>query len=208
MAVEYKLTYFDGRGLADVSRQLFALANVKFEDIRVSHETWATIKNDAPFGQLPVLETKTGLKIPQSLAIARYLANKFGFSGKTEEEKALTDAFADQFKDFYVEIKTYYYSKLGFMNHDPEEEKTKVLIPARDKFFKILLKYLKHSKSGYLVDSGVTFADLIICDNMRTLLKWWPEYTKEYPEIQEWYNKVDNIPAIRQHIQNSNDTGF
>ncbi|CAB3404419.1 unnamed protein product [Caenorhabditis bovis] len=204
---EYKLYYFNGRGLGDVSRQLFALAGEKFEDVRVSSDDWPNLKKEMPFGQMPVLEVD-GVKIPQSMAIARYLAKKFGYAGKTDYEQAIVDAFADQFKDFYIEAKTYYYTKLGLMDKDPEEEKKNALIPARDKFLPLIAKYLKQSKSGFLVDSGVTYADLIIVDNMRTLISLWPEYLKDYPEIKAWYDKVDSIPQIRKHLENSPNTGF
>ncbi len=32
----YRLTYFDGRGTADISRLIFAVAGAQFEDIRVN----------------------------------------------------------------------------------------------------------------------------------------------------------------------------
>ena len=34
--------------------------------------------SDTPFGQLPVLEMEGGIALGQSLAVARYLARKFG----------------------------------------------------------------------------------------------------------------------------------
>lgn len=40
----YKLSYFDVRGRAEVSRMLFALAEVKFTDERVSHADWPSRK--------------------------------------------------------------------------------------------------------------------------------------------------------------------
>ena len=75
--VHYKLTYKQGRGLAEVSRQLFVIAKVNFEDNRITDEQLAQIKNKIPFGQLPILE-EDGKMLAQSKAIARYLARKFG----------------------------------------------------------------------------------------------------------------------------------
>ena len=43
----YKLTYFNGRGRAETTRMLFAVAGVKFEDIRVGEDDgkeWEAIK--------------------------------------------------------------------------------------------------------------------------------------------------------------------
>uniref|UniRef100_A0A8R1IN84 glutathione transferase n=1 Tax=Caenorhabditis japonica TaxID=281687 RepID=A0A8R1IN84_CAEJA len=74
--VHYKLTYFPTRGLAEVSRQLFQLAGVEFEDERLPKEEFLERKDTYPFKQVPVLSVD-GHQIPQSVAIARYLGNKF-----------------------------------------------------------------------------------------------------------------------------------
>ncbi|KAK6009460.1 glutathione S-transferase protein, partial [Ostertagia ostertagi] len=56
---------------------LFALADQKFEDVRLTREAFAPLKESMPFGQMPVLEVD-GKKLAQSLAINRYLAKTFG----------------------------------------------------------------------------------------------------------------------------------
>ena len=38
----YKLCYFNGRGLAEVSRWILAIAGQEFEDIRWEREEWNT----------------------------------------------------------------------------------------------------------------------------------------------------------------------
>ncbi len=42
--VKYTLVYFDARGRAEVTRMLFALANVAYEDKRVKGEDWGKLK--------------------------------------------------------------------------------------------------------------------------------------------------------------------
>ncbi|EPB80180.1 hypothetical protein ANCCEY_00735 [Ancylostoma ceylanicum] len=42
--VHYKLTYFDGRGYGECARQLFALADQQYEDVRVTREEFPKIK--------------------------------------------------------------------------------------------------------------------------------------------------------------------
>lgn len=39
-----KLTYFDGRGRAEVSRYILAAAGQKYEDIRLTREEWVEKK--------------------------------------------------------------------------------------------------------------------------------------------------------------------
>lgn len=40
----YKLYYFNNRGRAEHIRQIFALAKVPYEDIRLDFDTWRGIK--------------------------------------------------------------------------------------------------------------------------------------------------------------------
>jgi len=42
--VHYKLTYFNGRGRAEIMRLVFAVADVKYEDIRIADEEWPALK--------------------------------------------------------------------------------------------------------------------------------------------------------------------
>ena len=42
--VHYKLTYFNGRGRAEVARIMFAIADVEYEDVRVSFDDWPAMK--------------------------------------------------------------------------------------------------------------------------------------------------------------------
>lgn len=44
MADTMKLTYFDGRGRAEMARLLLANAGVKYDDVRVGGEKWQELK--------------------------------------------------------------------------------------------------------------------------------------------------------------------
>ena len=44
MPPKYKLTYFDIRGRAEMTRLLFAAAGASYEDVRVKKEDWPTLK--------------------------------------------------------------------------------------------------------------------------------------------------------------------
>ena len=53
-----------------------------------------------PGGQMPALEVD-GVKLGQSMTIARFLANKFNLAGSTPLEKAQADYIADCATDFF-----------------------------------------------------------------------------------------------------------
>ena len=43
--VHYKLVYFDQMWKAEPARWIFALEGIDYEDVRVTHKEWATLKN-------------------------------------------------------------------------------------------------------------------------------------------------------------------
>ncbi|PAV65592.1 hypothetical protein WR25_12291 [Diploscapter pachys] len=174
----YKLYYCESRGLGEAPRQLFALAEVPFEDVRLTGEKFMDLKPTLPYGQLPVLEVD-GVQIAQSAAIARFLGKKFGFAGKTEVEQAIVDGICDQWKDFYVETKPYFYGKLGIRPpgwEDVEKAKNEVLIPARDKFFGFLKNLLNKNKSEFQIEA-------------------YYKHVQEIPKLKTWLAKRPNTPS-------------
>ncbi|ETN78539.1 hypothetical protein NECAME_10312 [Necator americanus] len=113
--VQYKLIYFQGRGLGEIIRQIFALAGEKYEDVRYSFEEWPKHKD--------------------------------GFAGKSPFEEALVDSIADQYKDYFNEIYPFIRVAFGFEQGDLEKLTKEVFLPAREKFFGFMTKFLKKSNS-------------------------------------------------------------
>ncbi|EGT48727.1 hypothetical protein CAEBREN_14802 [Caenorhabditis brenneri] len=206
----YKLTYFDVRGYAEPARILFHLAGVPFEDKRITHESgdWEKMKDKTPFGKIPVLSVD-GFEIPQSAAITRYLAKKFGYAGKIPEEQAWADAIVDQFKDF---ISSFSQLLMAQRTGKPAEEvariASEVAMPARDAFFKIIDGILEKSKSGFLVGDSLTFADIVIVENVTTLEKNQFFTASEHPKIVALREKIYSIPAIKKWVETRPDTQF
>jgi len=118
-----KLVYFNGRGLAETTRVIFAVAGQEYEDFRypLTVLDWSTFKmirdefdNDKKAGKLkksmdklPRLEVDDQV-IFQSKAIERFLANKFGLMGNTPLEAAFIDSICEtirDFKDSYLKLK-------------------------------------------------------------------------------------------------------
>jgi glutathione S-transferase len=99
---KFELTYFDGRGLAEVPRTIFATASQSYKDIRLSREAFNEKKGTGDLAmnlnRVPVLN-HNGKIIGQSSAIARYLAQHFGMFGSTREESALIDSICEHVVD-------------------------------------------------------------------------------------------------------------
>ncbi|KHJ90796.1 glutathione S-transferase protein [Oesophagostomum dentatum] len=206
--VHYKLLYFNGRGNGECARQIFAVAGQQYEDVRLTHEQFAPMKPNLPFGQVPVLEVD-GKQLAQSAAIARYLARQYGLAGADPFEEALVDSLADQYADYRVEVKPYVYTLLGFMKAgDLDKLKKEVMMPGRDKFLGFITKFLKKSKSGFLVGDKVTWVDLLISEHMADMSARIPEFLDGFPEVKAHMEKVRSIPALKKWIETRPDTPF
>ncbi|CAJ0605672.1 unnamed protein product [Cylicocyclus nassatus] len=206
--VHYKLTYFPVRGVAECVRQIFALAGQEFEDVRLSHEQFMPVKPDMPFGQMPVLEID-GQQLAQSKAICRFLARKFGYTGKTPFEEALVDSLADQYADYRVEIKPWWRAAIGESDGDVEKLQKDVADPARDKFLGFVTKFLKENKSGFLVGDSVTWVDLLISEFCATMVQSFiPEFLNGFPEVKAHMEKIQAIPNLKKWIETRPKTKF
>lgn len=152
---EYKLMYFNGRGLGELTRYIFAVAGQDYEDHRIEFGDWSKYKEDTLFGQLPVLvitENSEETKLSQSGTIARYLARRFGFAGKDDLEQARAEMILDHFNDLQGHFRK------AFQEKDPvlkaqEFKKFSQIIPDH---LATVEKILETEKTPYLAGDELT----------------------------------------------------
>jgi len=125
---KFSLTYFDGRGLAEVPRTLFATAgrlpsNGGFKDQRLSRDEFNKLKGTGDFlknlNRVPILN-HNGNVIGQSSAIARYLAKEFHMYGTDKNEAAQIDSICEHIVDIRSAFRKVFPYKVEFS----EEEKS------------------------------------------------------------------------------------
>lgn len=95
-----RLTYFDApvsRG--EECRLALHLAGVDFEDVRISGADWAGMKQNTPYGGLPVLELPGHPPLAQSNAILVMLGRLYGLHPKQEFEAARHEAMMQHVED-------------------------------------------------------------------------------------------------------------
>lgn len=64
----------------------FAVAGVDFEDNRIAHAAWSSLKPNTPFGALPILEVEGKPAVSQANAILGYIARKYELLPRDEWE--------------------------------------------------------------------------------------------------------------------------
>ena len=104
-----KLTHFDAPSRAFTTRVAFGIANVDFEDERITYSELETRRGEngssteVPLGGLPVLTLPNGKAICQSGAITRYAAKRAGLYPSDPEQSLLVDEIIECAADAYTQ---------------------------------------------------------------------------------------------------------
>lgn len=191
----YKLTYFDFRGRAEIIRYLFAFTNTEYEDHRIEFKDWPSHKDDYPFGKLPVLEID-GTVYYQSLAIGRHLAKKAGLTGKTDLDDLRIDAILDTIDDF---VSLYPWT-------GDEKAKQEYIDSSGVPVLSGLEKALGDNK--WFAGEYVTWADLFwdICSD--SIEHYHSGFMKNYPSLLSLKKSVKELPEIAAWIKRRPQTPY
>ncbi|KAI6238171.1 hypothetical protein M3Y99_00715100 [Aphelenchoides fujianensis] len=201
----YKLHYFESRGLAETARMIFAHAGVDYEDVRHEHGNFK--KADFPFGKLPVLEVD-GKKLPESMALTRYLAKQHGLAGKNDWESAEIDAIVYLWRDFFNDMTKYFRISTGMLEGDKDKVRKEEFEPALERYVPILERVLKESGSGFFHKSGLTWADLWAANFFYNARKHLPEDFTKFTALSEHCDRVQSLPKIKEWVAKRPDTKF
>ncbi|KAE9550311.1 hypothetical protein FO519_006471 [Halicephalobus sp. NKZ332] len=204
---EFKLTFFDARGNAEMSRMILAFSGIPFEDRRVSFDEFKQMKKECHFAQLPMLEWN-GKVIYESSSIARMLAKMNNLAGTTIFEQAQADSLIDILKEFTTAISEYLKFLLGLRSGDEEIFYNEILVPAVLKYFPSLEKTASESFSGFLLNSGVTYADFELTNTIETICNFHPSLMSNYPNLLNIANHVHNLPQLQSYFKNRPKTAL
>uniref|UniRef100_A0A914ZBB1 glutathione transferase n=1 Tax=Panagrolaimus superbus TaxID=310955 RepID=A0A914ZBB1_9BILA len=209
--VAYKLTYFDLRGIAEAIRLMFHYLEVPFEDIRIDStnpEVWEKCKPTTPQGKLPLLEVD-GVIIPQSYAIARFIARKYNLAGKDDLEAAQVDALADFLRDMqYEHFSPYMFVVQGYDEGDKDKLREEIFLPAVKQNFTYLVKTLKNSNSGFFMPSGITWVDFVISQYLNLVRRYDKECFEDYPELIEHLERIHSFPQLKIYLEKRKNVLF
>ncbi|XP_061179148.1 glutathione S-transferase 1-like [Saccostrea echinata] len=196
--VEYKLTYFDIRGRAEIARLVFAAADVSYIDDRIKREEWPALKPKTPQGQLPLLTIDGKVTLPQSLAIARFLAKEFGICGKNNLENAKCDVILQTTEDLRAEWVKVFREQDESKKADLQKKLIEETVP---KYWTIFENTLSSNSTGYMVGDGLTLGDLAVYDVMEIHTRDYPDLIKGFPKLQAHRQRIAESPNIRKYLE-------
>ena len=213
-----KLVYFNGRGLAEISRILLAIGEEDYEDFRYPLKIidWSKhqmekeeFEKDKAEGKLvgslnkvPYLEVD-GTIIPQSKSIERFLARKYSLMGENDIEAVRIDSLCEcirDFKDAYQSVR-----KADDKEQAMNEWFTKTLVEKLG-----LLENLVDGE-GFSVGKKVSLSDVVIFafitqffDNKEASMN----ATLATPKIRSVVEKVSSVPQVVSWLEKRPVTGF
>jgi glutathione S-transferase len=203
---QFRLTFYDARGMAEMSRLILVYAGVPFEDIRISkEESWDKIKKESPY-TLPLLEFN-GKKLSGGDAIARMLAKMYGLAGQDVFEQAQADAMLGVMRDFmgaaldYVKFK--YNLIFGKTAEDCDLDKLYYVqfVPAVKRYFGILEQYASQpTPDGFFLHSGVSYVDFAAANMFESLNALHPDLLAPYTNIKAIVQRVFALPQLRRYL--------
>nr|XP_054774140.1 S-crystallin SL11-like [Lytechinus pictus] len=207
---QYKLVYFNVRARAEISRYLFAQAGVEYEDCRLNSEEFEAMKKDAsklPLGQLPVLVVDGERVIPQSQAIARYLAKQFGMYGKNVNEETTVDVLTDCVADIFTKM-----IKVSFEKDEATKKELSKNFMEKDSvailtFMETTLKKNGEGK-GFFVGDKMTLADIAVFTLSEMLDNGFPGLMDKYPLLKDFAGRVRAQPKIAAWIAKRPESSF
>jgi len=214
---QYKLTYFNLRGLAEVSRYLFVLSGVDYIDNRftdvpstdgssgLKRPEFEANKESFPFGQVPVLQVggDNGYVLSQSRAIERYLAGQFGFMGCNAIQAQLIDSVGEAIRD----ARDAYYK----VRENPTE-KPKFFVDNLPRLFRYLNRFATlhgtSSDHSTIVGNKLSLADVQLfhfCsffDDQESINR----ALAPYPVLKNVRQSIASQPAIQKWIASRPNT--
>ncbi|CAF2341519.1 unnamed protein product [Rotaria sp. Silwood2] len=190
---DLKLYYFNLQARGELTRLILAVAGQKYEDIRFDFHQWPEFKSKMILGQCPVLELADGTQIPQSLAIARYVAREAGLAGANNLEAAKIDVVVDTQRD----INETFYGKVFFEKDETikatELEKflNETLVKHVENLDKLKKAYSQNE--SYFVGDKLSWADLYVFQSIEVLLKAVPDVKDNFGD--KFKSLIDPIHA-------------
>ena len=156
-------------------------------------------------GQVPYL-TVGGVKLPQSITIARFAAKKANLYGSDDLEQAKTDAVVDTVTDFQNAI-----MKKVFSVKEEEREAAKKAFLAEEAgpHFENIQKLIKlWGSNGYSVGSSLKWSDLYIWSITNELKITDPNVLAKFPGILAVNKSVDSNSKVTEYAKNRRVTPF
>lgn len=193
---QLKLSYFDIKGRAELSRILFNYGGIAFEDDRVARPDFAAMKPTLPFGQVPLLEVD-GTVYAQSMAIARYADKLVGLYPAGPREALTVDVFSCSL----CEVENLFIEFMFKTSDEAKKAERKKVFSEQTvpRYFATLEKLVQGT---FILGDELSYADVQLLDVVDNKIKWaFPDFTLDgFPKLATVVSHVKAEPKIAAYL--------
>lgn len=189
-----KIGYWSLRGLCSPIRYLLEYVGEEYEDIRYkARDEWFGIKFEMglDFPNCPWMEDGD-VKITQSGAILRYLAEKHGLHGKDLKERAVLEMLALEAFDFHMAY--------GRVVYNPDFENLKEgLRETQTKKMEQFETYL--GVKNFFGGEEPKFPDFHLYEIIAVHMLLFPEFKTKFTKLAAYLQRFEELPKIKAHME-------
>ncbi|CAL1275164.1 unnamed protein product [Larinioides sclopetarius] len=193
------LAYWDLRGRGEPIRYLLHYKKVDFEDKRypvdaVGFQEWPKDKNNLglDFPNLPYY-IDGDIKLTQSIAIMRYLGQKLGLDGKTDEQKRRVLVAEQQSVDFRDKLRSF------VMSDECETIGKEEFLKRVQPMFQLWEKFLGDRK--FLAGDDVTYVDFIVFEHLDCYRLFHETILDDYSSVKAYFNRMKILPELQEYMR-------
>lgn len=194
----YKLTYFDiDGGRAEPIRIAFHVADIDFEDDRISFAEFGEMRQYTRFNSVPVLEMD-GAAVTQSNAIARYVGKMAGLYPDDDLQALYCDEAMGAVEDLlHHTVKTF-----GLQGDELKRARAELVDGWLTVYLRGLDELLVRGGGMYFADKRLTVADLKVFVQTRSLCDGVLDHVpadivqRTAPRLVEHKERIENDPHV------------
>nr|CCQ71060.1 glutathionine S transferase alpha [Channa striata] len=195
MAGKVVLHYFNGRGKMESIRWLLTAAEVEFDEVYLTtRDQYEKLLSDGAlmFQQVPMVEID-GMKLVQTKAIFKYIADKYHLYGKDIKERVKIDMYTEGLMDLMEMIMILPFSQ------DPKSKLDNIETKAKQRYLPVFEKAL--NGPVYLVGGKLSCADVLLVECTLMLEEKFPAILSEFPNVKAFQDRMTQIPSIKKFLQ-------
>jgi prostaglandin-H2 D-isomerase / glutathione transferase len=199
-----KVSYFNARGRAELTRILLADAGVEFEDVRLDKEAFVALKPSLPNGQLPVLEVD-GKVLAQSAAMAQYVAAANGFyTGDTFTDAKINELHENVRDEIGALVKAKF-------SENKDEELKKFITEVHPKWLKRYeVVYASNTDTVFSYADKPTLGDYAVFQLLDELRLFNPNSSipEDFPNLKKFVETMYARPRIAAWLEKRPASSF
>ncbi|XP_026164734.1 glutathione S-transferase 3 [Mastacembelus armatus] len=195
MSERVVLHYFNGRGKMESIRWLLTVAEVEFDEMYLTNrEQYEKLLSDGAllFQQVPMVEID-GMKLVQTKAILKYIADKYNLHGKDLKDRVMIDMYSEGLMDLMEMIMILPFSP------DATAKLENIQSKAKERYLPVYEKAL--SGPIYLVGGKLSCADVQLLECTLMLEEKFPGILADFPNVKSFQGRMTQIPAIKRFLQ-------